>query len=69
MGAVLWVQVPLKGGHPNQSEAQLQKGDRLWEGSVEHKPWADVQEPDRRRCRAGRAGNEPQSFDDQGSVA
>jgi heat-inducible transcriptional repressor len=30
---------------------------------------ADGQEPDRRRCRAGRAGNEPRSSRDQGEVA
>jgi hypothetical protein len=35
MGAVLRVQVPPKGDHPNRSEPQLQKGDRLWEGSGE----------------------------------
>jgi hypothetical protein len=31
----LRVQVPPKGDHPNRSEPQLQKGDRLWEGSGE----------------------------------
>ena len=35
MGAVLRVQVPPKGDHPNRSEPQLQEGDRLWEGSGE----------------------------------
>ena len=35
MGAVLRVQVPPKGDHPDRSEPQLQKGDRLWEGSGE----------------------------------
>jgi hypothetical protein len=35
MGAVLRVQVPPRGGHPDRSEPQLQKGDRLWEGSGE----------------------------------
>jgi hypothetical protein len=34
-GAVLRVQVPSRGGHPDRSEPQLQKGDRLWEGSGE----------------------------------
>jgi len=35
MGAVLRVQVPSKGDHPNRSEPQLRKGDRPWEGSGE----------------------------------
>ena len=35
MGAILGVQVPLRAGHSEQSEAQLRKGDRPWEGSVE----------------------------------
>lgn len=35
MGAVLRVQVPPKGDHPDRSEPQLRKGDRLWEGSGE----------------------------------
>ena len=35
MGAVWRVQVPPRGGHPNRSEPQPQKGDRLWEGSGE----------------------------------
>ena len=35
MGATFGVQVPAKVDHDNRSEAQLQKGDRLWEGSVE----------------------------------
>jgi hypothetical protein len=35
MGAVLRVQVPPKGDHPNRSKPQLQEGDRLWEGSGE----------------------------------
>gem|GEM_PF-2504338 len=35
MGVVLRVQVPAKGDHPDRSEPQLQKGDRLWEGSGE----------------------------------
>jgi hypothetical protein len=35
MGAVLRVQVPPKGGHPNRSEPQLREGDRPWEGSGE----------------------------------
>jgi len=33
------------------------------------KPSADEQEPDRRQCRSGRAGNEPHSFRGQGSAA
>lgn len=32
MGAHLRVQVPLRAGHSEQSEAQLRKGDRAWEG-------------------------------------
>jgi hypothetical protein len=35
MGAVLWVQVPSKGGHPDRSEPQLREGDQAWEGSGE----------------------------------
>lgn len=35
MGAVLRVQVPSEGGHPDRSEPQLRKGDRPWEGSGE----------------------------------
>ena len=35
MGAVLRVQAPPRGDHPNRSEPQLQEGDRLWEGSGE----------------------------------
>ena len=35
MGAVLRVQVPSKGDHPNRSEPQLRKGDQPWEGSGE----------------------------------
>jgi hypothetical protein len=34
-GAVLWVEVPPRGGHPNRSKPQLRKGDRPWEGSGE----------------------------------
>ena len=35
MGAVLRVQVPPKGDHPDRSKPQLRKGDRSWEGSGE----------------------------------
>jgi hypothetical protein len=35
MGAVLRVQVPPRGGHPDRSEPQLREGDRTWEGSGE----------------------------------
>jgi len=35
MGAVLRVQVPSKGGHPDRSEPQLRDGDQAWEGSGE----------------------------------
>jgi len=38
MGVILEVQVLPLAGHSERSEAQLQKGDRLWEGSVERKP-------------------------------
>ena len=37
MGAHLRVQVPPRAGHSEQSEAQLHEGDRVWDGSVEHK--------------------------------
>ena len=37
----------------------------MWEGSVERKSRADEQESHRRRCRAGRAGEKPQSSCDQ----
>ena len=69
MGAHLRVQVPLRAGHSEQSEAQLRKGDRAWGGSVERKSRADEQEPHRRRCQAGRVGKEPRSSCDQGEVA
>jgi hypothetical protein len=65
-GAHLRVQVPLRAGHIEQSEAQLHEGDRVWGGSVERKSRADEQEPHRRRCQAGRAGAKPQSSCDQG---
>ena len=35
MGAVLRVQVPPKGDHPNRSKPQLRKGDQPWRGSGE----------------------------------
>ena len=35
MGALLWVKVPPRADHSERSEAQLRKGDRPWEGSVE----------------------------------
>jgi hypothetical protein len=35
MGAVLRVQVPPRGGHPDRSEPQLREGDQSWEGSGE----------------------------------
>jgi len=35
MGAVLRVEVPPKGDHPDRSEPQLRKGDRPWGGSGE----------------------------------
>lgn len=56
-------------GVDKRSEAQLRKGDQPWEGSVERKPRADEQEPDRRRCQAGRAGKKPRSSCGQGDVA
>ena len=65
MGALLEVQVLPRAGHSERSEAQLHKGDRMWEGSVDRKLRADVQKPDRRRCRARRAGMKPQSLCDQ----
>ena len=69
MGAHLRVQVPLRAGHSEQSEAQLREGDRAWEGSVEHKSRADEQEPYRRRYQAERVGAKPQSSCDRGEVA
>jgi hypothetical protein len=69
MGAHLRVQVPLRAGHSEQSQAQLREGDRAWEGSVERKSRADEQELHRRRCQAGRAGRLPRSSRDQGEVA
>ncbi|GAB2865411.1 hypothetical protein GCM10027277_37940 [Pseudoduganella ginsengisoli] len=35
MGALMWVKVPPQADHSERSDAQLQKGDRLWGGSVE----------------------------------
>jgi hypothetical protein len=37
MGALLRVQVPPRADHSERSEAQLHEGNRVWEGSVEHK--------------------------------
>ena len=37
MGALLWVQVPPQADHSERSEAQLHEGNRVWEGSVDHK--------------------------------
>jgi hypothetical protein len=34
-GAVVRVEVPPRGGHPNRSKPQLREGDRPWEGSGE----------------------------------
>jgi hypothetical protein len=68
MGAFLRVQVPSQVDHDERSEAQLHEGDRMWEGSVEHKLRADEQEPDRRHCQAGRAGKIPRSSCDQGEA-
>ena len=56
MGTFPEVQVLPRAGHSERSEAQLHKGDRMWEGSVDRKLRADVQEPYRQRCRARRAG-------------
>jgi hypothetical protein len=67
MGVLLEVKVLPRAGHSERSEAQLHEGDRVWEGSVEHKLRADGQEPDMRRCRPRRAGLTSQSFCDQGS--
>jgi hypothetical protein len=69
MGAHLRVQVPLRAGHIEQSEAQLREGDLAWEGGVERKSRADEQEPHRRRCQAGRVGLKPQSPCDPCEVA
>jgi hypothetical protein len=35
MSALLWVRVPPQADHSERSEAQLRKGDRAWEGSVD----------------------------------
>ena len=43
MGTTLEVQVLPRVGHNDRSEAQLRKGDRPWDSSVERRPWADVQ--------------------------
>ena len=37
MGALLWVKVPPRADHSERSEAQLHEGNRVWEGSAEHK--------------------------------
>jgi len=68
MGALLWVQVPPRADHSERSEAQPRKGNRPWRGSVEHKSWADGQEPHTRRCQSGRTGNKPRSSCGQGAV-
>jgi hypothetical protein len=69
MGAFLRVKVPSRVGHDERSQAQLHEGDRVWEGSVERKFRADGQEPDIRRCQAGRAGMNLQSSCDQSEAA
>jgi len=55
MGAILEVEVLLQAGHSEQSEAQLRKGDRPWEGSVERnrEPMnkGDGEEPEREVSR------------------
>ena len=68
MGALLRVQVPSQVDHDERSEAQLHEGDRVWEGSVEHKLRADEQESDMRHCQAGRLGKKPRSSCDQSDV-
>ncbi len=65
MGAYLRLQVPLRAGHSEQSEAQLREGDRVWEESVGHKRCPDEQESDTRHCQAGRVGRKPRSSCDQ----
>ena len=54
MGALQGVQVPSQVDLDDRSEAQLHEGDRVWEGSVEHKLGADEQESAMRHCQAGR---------------
>jgi len=49
MGTTLEVKVPPKTGHRDRSEAQLRKGDRPWEGSVERRRGPT----DRNRIQAG----------------
>jgi hypothetical protein len=53
--------------NPTEAIPQLRDGRPLVGRKRVAKPRVDVQEPDPRRRRAGRAGNEPQSPDDQGS--
>ena len=69
MGVFLWVKVPSQVGHDERSEAQLHEGDRVWEGSTEHKFLVRGQKSDTRRCQAGRAGIDLQSSYDQSEAA
>jgi hypothetical protein len=45
MGALLEVQVLPRAGHSERSEAQLHKGDRMQQGGVDRKWWADNSPP------------------------
>jgi hypothetical protein len=58
MGATFGVQVPAKVDHDDRSEAQLQKGDRLWRGSVER-----IQGPTYRSRMRGGADQDEQAND------
>jgi hypothetical protein len=58
MGAVLRVQVPPKGDHPDRSKPQLQKGDQLWGGSGERN-----REPMYKNPIGGDAERDEQAYD------
>jgi len=68
MGALLRVQVPLRAGHSEQSEAQLHEGDRVWGGSAERNREPMDKNRIGRHCRAGRAGKRLRSSCDRGEA-
>ena len=58
MGAILEVQVLPQADHSERSEAQLQEGDRMWEGSVER----NCEPMDKNRIQGGAEQGERATF-------
>ena len=63
MGATLPVQVRSKGDHPDRSEPQLQKGDRLWGGSGERNRGLMNKNPIRGDAEQGERANDREAPD------